>query len=119
MHPSKPYRTSLAIHFYGSGTVKAGVRVRHGHWKGGYTNFGSQRILSLATEKSRIMYESVCGFTTSSTPEGPKSTAQPLMVAEMKPYGGNIAFKSARLHYMTNGHPLHADIRSLKAYRRR
>ena len=90
MHPSKPYRTSLAIHFYGSGTVKAGVRVRHGHWKGGYTNFGSQRILSLATEKSRIMYESVCGFTTSSTPEGPKSTAQPLMVAEMKPNGGNI-----------------------------
>ena len=65
----KSYRTSLAIHFYGSGTVKAGVRVRHGHWKGGYTNFGSQRILSFATEKSRIMYESVCGFTTSSTPE--------------------------------------------------
>ena len=119
MHPSKPYRTGLAIHFYGSGTVKAGVRVRHEHWKGGYTNFGSQRILSLATEKSRIMYESVCGFTTSSTPEGPKSTAQPLMVAEMKPYGGNVAFRPARLYYMANGHPLHADIRSLKAYRRR
>ena len=96
MHPSKPYRTSLAIHFYGPGTVKAGVRVRHGHLNVGYTNFGSQRMLSLAIDKSRILYESVCGFTTSSTPEGPKSTAQPLMVAEMKPYGANVAFKRAR-----------------------
>ena len=96
MHPSKLYRTSLEIHFYGSGTVKAGVRVRHGHLKGGYTNFGSKRMLFLATEKSRIMCESVCEFITSSTPEGPKSTAQPLIVAEMKPYGANVAFKRAR-----------------------
>ena len=94
--PGKILSHRLAIGFYGSGSVKAGVRVRHGYSKSGITNFGSQRMLSVATESSRIMYDSICEIKTSSTHEGPKSIAWQLIVAGMKHSGRNIANERAR-----------------------
>ena len=75
--------------------MKAGVRVRHGYSKSGITNFDTQRMLFLAAESSRIMYDSICEIEISSTHEGPKSIAWQLFVAEMKLAGRNIANERA------------------------